>query len=505
MNGRRATTRGRVKVRRSIGAGAARFEKLFVAPSLRRTRFSVNETESARPAPAPPVEERREGPKRGVRLVTPIPGPKAQALVERDTATLMTTTKTSPIAAASAQGVWVTDLDGNRFLDFTSGVAVLNVGHCHPAVVRAIREQAGTLTHFAGTDFYYENQVRLAEQLTRITPGDFPKKVFFTNSGTESAEAALKLARWNRQKPLFVGLMGAFHGRTLGALTMTASKPQQRARFNAYAQGGQHIPPPYCYRCPYQLTYPSCDLYCAKILKELYFETTIPPEDVAAFIAEPVMGEGGYIVPPPGWHKTIKSILDEYGILYIDDEVQSGIGRTGRWFAIEHFGVVPDVVTMAKSLGGGVPIGSIVFRKELDYTVQGAHSNTFGGNLVSVASALATLETIERERLLENAREQGAYLLERLKELQRKYEVIGDVRGLGLMTATEFVRGAEDRRPNVALKDRVLEEAYRRGLLLLPCGRSTIRYIPPLVVRREEIDEGVEILDAAIGAAVRAG
>jgi 4-aminobutyrate aminotransferase len=465
----------------------------------------VNETEAVRPSRGSPGAEERASSPRGVRLVTPIPGPKARAVVDRDTAALMTTTKTSPIVAASAQGVWVTDVDGNRLLDFTSGVAVLNVGHCHPAIVRAIREQAGTLTHFAGTDFYYENQVRLAERLARISPGDFPKKVFFTNSGTESAEAAIKLARWNRQKPLTVGLMGAFHGRSLGSLTMTSSKPQQRARFNAYAQGGQHIPPPYCYRCPYQLTYPSCDLYCAKILKELYFETTIPPEDVAAFIAEPVMGEGGYIVPPPGWHKTIKSILDEHDILYIDDEVQSGIGRTGRWFAIDHFGVVPDIVTSAKALGGGVPIGAIVFRKQLDYTVAGAHSNTFGGNLVSVASALATLETIERERLLENAREQGAHLLRRLKELQQKYDVIGDVRGLGLMTATEFVRGAGDKSPNIALKDRVLEEAYRRGLLLLPCGRSTIRYIPPLVVQREEIDEGIEILDAAIGAAQRRG
>jgi 4-aminobutyrate aminotransferase len=225
----------------------------------------------------------------------------------------------------------------------------------------------------------------------------------------------------------------------------------------------------------------------------MYFETSIPPDEVAAFIAEPVMGEGGYIVPPKGWHTTIKSILDEHGILFIDDEVQSGIGRTGEWFAIQHHGMTPDIVTSAKALGSGVPIGAIVFRKDLDYTYQGAHSNTFGGNLVSVASALATIEVIEREHILENARTQGAHLIQRLKELQQKYEVIGDVRGLGLMTAT------------VKLRDRVIEESYRRGLLLLPCGKSTIRYIPPLIIRREEVDEGIELLDQSIAAAHRRG
>jgi 4-aminobutyrate aminotransferase len=437
-------------------------------------------------------------PKRGVVLRTPIPGPNAKKIIGRDRRYLMTSTKASPIVAASGDGVWITDVDGNRLLDFASGVAVQAVGYSHPEVVRAVREQVGKLTHFAGTDFYYENQTFLAEKLVGITPGSYAKKVFFTNSGTESAEAALKMARWNRQRPIVVGLLGAFHGRTMGSLTMTTSKPVQRARFDSFVGGGHHIPAPNCYRCPYKLEYPSCDLYCAKILKELYFQTSIPPDDVAAFLAEPVMGEGGYIVPPKGWHAALKAILDEYKILLIDDEVQAGMGRTGKWFAIEHHGVTPDITTMAKALGGGFPLGAIAFREELDFTTPGAHSNTFGGNVAAVAASLATIDVIEKERLLDNARDQGAYLLGRLRELQSKFEEIGDVRGLGLMTATEFVKDRKTKEPAVAFRDRVIEESYKRGLILLGCGKSSIRYIPPLIVRREEIDEAIEILEAAM-------
>ena len=453
--------------------------------------------------PPPTSATPGEGGKRshGVVLKTPIPGPKAQALIARDRKILMTTTKTAPIVASSGEGVWITDVDGNRLLDFSSGVAVNNVGYAHPEVVRAVRDQVGRLSHFAGTDYYYENQVELAERIAKIVPGDFEKKIFFTNSGTESAEAALKIARWQRQRPIVIGLLGAFHGRTMGALSMTTSKPVQRARYAPYVTGGHHIPAPNCYRCPYKLEYPSCDLYCAKILKELYFQTSIPPDDVAAMIVEPVMGEGGYIVPPKGWHAAIKSILDEHGILFIDDEVQAGIGRTGKWFAIEHHGIVPDLLTMAKAIGGGIPMGAVSLRADLDFPVQGAHSNTFGGNLIASAAALATLDVIEKERLIDNARVQGTYLLGRLRELQTRHEEIGDVRGLGLMTATEFVRDRRTKEPAVRFRDHVLEESYRRGLILLPCGRSSLRYIPPLVVRREEIDEAIEILDAAIVAA----
>ncbi len=440
-------------------------------------------------------------PAHGVSVPVPIPGPNARRIIERDRKFLMTSTKTAPIVAASGEGVYVTDVDGNRLLDFAAGVGVAALGYAHPEVVRAVREQVGKLSHFAGTDFYYENQTVLAERIGKITPGSFAKKVFFTNSGTESAEAALKLVRWHRQRPIVIGLLGGFHGRTMGSLSLTASKPVQRARYAPFVGGGHHIPAPYCYRCPYKLEYPSCDLYCAKILKELYFQTSIPPDDVAAFVAEPVLGEGGYIVPPPRWHSTLKGILDEHGIPLIDDEVQAGIGRTGKWFAVEHHGIVPPIVTMAKALGGGLPMGAVSFPAELDFPTPGAHSNTFGGNLAAVAASLATLDVIEKDRLLDNARRQGEHLLGRLRELQGRFEEIGDVRGVGLMTATEFVQDRTTREPAVAFRDAVLEEACRRGLILLPCGRSSIRYIPPLIVRREEIDEGIEILDASIRAA----
>jgi 4-aminobutyrate aminotransferase len=356
--------------------------------------------------------------------------------------------------------------------------------------------------HFAGTDFYYDTQSQLAKRLAQSTPGTPGKKVFFTNSGTESVEAALKLARWNTQQPMTLGLIGAFHGRSLGSLTMTSSRPVHRRRFNAYTGGGTHIPPPNCYRCPYKLEYPSCGLYCIKILDELYFPSVLPPEEVAAFLAEPVMGEGGYIVPPKDYFRTAQKILKPHGILHIADEVQSGMGRTGKMWAIEHFGVEPDILTTAKALGSGIPIGACIFRSSLDYSVQGAHSNTFGGNLVACAAAHATLDVMSKEKLLENAAKQGAYLKQRLLELQDKYEVIGDVRGLGLMVATDFVKDRRTKEHATQLRDDIEKETYKRGLILLGCGRSSIRYIPPLIVTSEQIDEAVEILDASIASCI---
>jgi len=391
-------------------------------------------------------------------------------------------------------------VDGNLYIDFTSGIGVLNTGFSHPEIVKAVKEQVEKLVHFAGTDFYYRVQVDLAEKLTQITPGDYEKKVFFTNSGTESVEAAIKLTRWSTQRKRFIAFLGAFHGRTMGSLSLTASKTVHRARFFPTMEGVTHIPYAYCYRCPYRQEYPSCGMYCAKILEELYFETAVPPEEVAAIFVEPVQGEGGYIVPPKEFIPELKRIAERHGILLVDDEVQAGFGRTGKFFAVEHYGVVPDVITTAKALGSGYPIGAIIFRKELDFGVQGAHSNTYGGNLVASTAALKTIEVIEKERLVERSRRLGELMRKRLMEMQEKHELIGDVRGLGLMQATELVKDRRTKEYAPKEREMVVEEALKRGLILLPAGRSAIRYIPPLVIEEEHLNAGLDVLDEAFSA-----
>ncbi|HVG36742.1 MAG TPA: aminotransferase class III-fold pyridoxal phosphate-dependent enzyme, partial [Thermoplasmata archaeon] len=289
------------------------------------------------------------------------PGPKAKEIIERDRSYIATTTKSAPVVVKRASGSIVEDVDGNILIDFAAGISVLNVGHAHPKVVEAISRQASQFTHFAGTDFYYEIQATLAERLGKITPGKHRKKVFFGNSGTEANEAAIKIAKSHTKRQMFLAFLGAFHGRTQGALSLTASKAKQRAGFFPTMPGVVHVPYAYCYRCPYKLTYPSCDLYCANIIEDVYMKTVAPPEDLAGVFVEPVQGEGGYIVPPPGWMDRIAKIAKDHGVLLIDDEVQSGLGRTGKMWAIEHSDAVPDILTMAKSLGGGLPIGAAVY------------------------------------------------------------------------------------------------------------------------------------------------
>jgi 4-aminobutyrate aminotransferase len=432
--------------------------------------------------------------------VTP-PGPKAKAVIERDERWVATTTKTSPVAARKASGSVVEDVDGNLYVDFTCGIGVMNVGHAHPRVVEAVRKQVGELAHFAGTDFYYDIQTRLAEALEDIAPGDQPRVTFFANSGTEAVEAAIKVARWATQRKLFLSFIGAFHGRTMGSLALTGSKTVQRDRFFPMMPGVTQVPYAYCYRCPYKLTHPGCDLYCAKIVEDLYFETTVPPDEVAAWFVEPVQGEGGYIVPPPGWLEEIHRIAKAHDILVVVDEVQSGFGRTGKMLASEHSGVNPEIVTMAKAMGSGIPIGAAVYNGDLDFTVQGAHSNTFGGNLVACAAALATIEVIREEGMLENAARLGEAMHARLEEMKERHAVMGDNRGVGLMRATEFVLDPETKAPARDLRNRIVEEAYKRGLILLPAGRSAIRYIPALNIQDDLMDAGLDILEEAITAA----
>ncbi len=430
------------------------------------------------------------------------PGPAAREIIAKDDSYVATTTKSLQIVAKRARGLDVEDVDGNMFLDFSSGISVLNVGHCHPRIVEAVKRQSGELMHFAGTDFYYDIQASLAQRLSEVTPGTYEKKTFFSNSGTESVEAAIKIARWSTRRSRMIAFIGAFHGRTMGSLSLTASKPVQQQRFFPGVPGVTHLPFAYCYRCPYHLEYPSCDLWCAKTLEETYFSTFVPPDEVAALFGEPVQGEGGYVVPPKEFYPTIHKIIKKHGILFADDEVQAGLGRTGRMWGIENWGIQPDIMSMSKSLGSGIPIAATVFRKELDFGVEGSHSNTFGGNLVGCAASLATLDVIKDERLVENSAKMGEYFRKRLAELQEKHEIIGDVRGLGLMIAVEFVRNRKTKEFAVKERDDIINGAFKRGLILLGCGKSGVRLIPSLNVTKEQIDTATEIIDSSISAAV---
>ena len=430
----------------------------------------------------------------------PIPGPKAREVIERDKKYIATTTKSAPVVAKRATGSIVEDVDGNLLIDFASGISVLNIGHAHPKVVEAIRKQAGEFTHFAGTDYYYDIQTRLAEKLAQITPGRYAKKTFFGNSGTEANEAAIKIAKYATKRQMFLAFLGAFHGRTQGALSLTGSKARQRSGFFPSMPGVVHVPYAYCFRCPYKLTYPECDLYCANIIEDLYLKTVAPPEDMAGVFVEPVQGEGGYIVPPKGWLDRIGKIAKDHDIQFIDDEVQSGFGRTGKMWGIEHSKVVPDILTMAKSMGGGMPIGATVYRAEMDFRVAGKHSNTYGGNPVAAAASLATIDVIESEDLVARSAKLGAHMAKRLDEMAERYDFIGERRGRGMMQAHEFVADKRTNKPAPELRDEVEKLAYQRGLILLPCGESTMRYIPALNIPADVLDSGLDVLEDTLKA-----
>jgi 4-aminobutyrate aminotransferase len=428
-----------------------------------------------------------------------IPGPKAQAIIEKDTRYLATSTKTAPIAIESAQGSVVRDVDGNTLLDFASGVAVLNVGHSHPKVVRAVQDQAERFFHFAGTDYYYQVQADLAERLAESMPITGESKVFFSNSGTEAVEAAFKAARYHEpDRKLNLAFIGAFHGRTMGSLSLTASKKVQRENYQPMQPGVVHMPYAYCYRCPYHLEYPSCDIWCARIMKEVYFETILPPGETAAVFMEPVQGEGGYIVPPKEFVQIIAKDAKAEGIIFVDDDVQAGMGRTGRMWGIEHFGVEPDILCAAKSIASGIPMGAMIMREELDFGVRGAHSNTFGGNALACAAANATLDILKEEKLIAQAERKGKWMLKRLREIQEGCQCIGDVRGLGMMAMAEFVEDRETKKPAVKRRDDVQKAALQKGLILISCGRSGLRFIPPLNIEKEHLEKGFDILDEAV-------
>lgn len=431
-------------------------------------------------------------------IKTILPGPRARKLIEKDgTYVSPSYTRYYPLVVEKARGLWVHDVDENVFLDFTAGIAVCATGHCHPRVVKAIKAQADLLLHMSGTDFYYRPQIVLAEKLARLAPGKGSKKVYFGNSGAEAVEAAFKLARWHTQRELNLAFYGAFHGRTMGALSLTASKTIQKKHYNPLVPGITHIPYAYCYRCPYNLTYPQCDLGCVKWVEDTLFRTTIPPEEVAAIIVEPIQGEGGYVVPPPDFHLELYKIAKKYGILYVVDEVQTGMGRTGKMFAMEHFGIDPDIMALAKGIASGMPLGALTARAEIMDWEAGSHASTFGGNPISCQAAMVTIELLE-EGLMDNAVVQGEYLMAKLREFQQSYECMGDVRGKGLMVAVEFVKDRESKEPAREWRNEIIKKAFQKGLLLLGCGENSIRFCPALTVTAEEINECLSIFDEVV-------
>jgi 4-aminobutyrate aminotransferase len=397
------------------------------------------------------------------------------------------------------KGVHVWDVEGNRYLDFAAGIAVVATGHCHPDVVKAIRDQAGKLIHMSGTDFFYEVQVRLAEKLAEITPGRRAKKVFFGNSGAEAVEACMKLARYHTRRHRFIGFHGAFHGRTFGALSLTGSKAIQRSRFGPLLPGVTHASFGYCYRCGLNLQYPSCDLACVSYIEDELFRTCVPAEDVAAFVVEPVQGEGGYVFPPPEYHRRLKALAEKYGILFVADEVQSGMGRTGKMFAIEHWGVKPDMFAVAKGIASGMPLGACVANSSIMDWVPGSHASTFGGNPVSCASALATISLLEGGLVASSAK-LGAYMLGEIKKMMDRHRLFGDVRGKGLMIGVEIVKDRMTKGYNTAARNAIIQEAFRRGLIMLGCGPSVLRFMPPLVVTKKQIDDALTIFDESVRA-----
>jgi 4-aminobutyrate aminotransferase len=432
-------------------------------------------------------------------IVVEPPGPLAKKAVAKDDEYLVKATKSAPLVFKRAEGAVIEDIDGNTYIDFYAGVGVLNVGARHPKVVAAIKDQVDKYTHVAGTDFYCNIQNEVAERLAKSAPGTNKKMVFFSNTGAESVESAIKIAKRGTGRQIILDFLGAFHGRTTGAMSLTASKWVQREGYTATLMPGvYHVPYAYCYRCVYKLQYPECGMWCAKIIEEVYFENQIPPSELAAISMEVLQGEGGYVVPPKEFVKMIYDLTRKYKCLMIDDEVQSGMGRTGKMWAVEHFDVVPDIICSAKSLGGGLPIGATIVDAKLNFDRYGRHSNTFGGASLSHAAALATLKVLEEEKLVERAAKLGKETKKRLVEMQEKYEIIGDTRGLGMMLAHEFVQDRKTKKHAAKSRDKITDLAFKKGLVLLPCGKSVIRYIPPLNIPQDQMDKGLEILEECI-------
>jgi 4-aminobutyrate aminotransferase len=436
----------------------------------------------------------------GPNIKTALPGPKALKVLEGDERYISPSyTRSYPMVAKRGRGCIVEDVDGNEFLDFSAGIAVTSTGHCHPEVVAAIQKQAAELIHMSGTDFYYESMVTLGERLSKAAPMKGPHKIYYGNSGAEAIEAALKLARYHTKRQNIIAFYGAFHGRTMGALSLTASKPQQKRRFAPLVPGVTHVPYPYVYRATSggEAEAEAYALECARFIEEKLFKTTLPPEEVAAIFVEPIQGEGGYVVAPTVFMQELRKICDRHGILLVADEVQSGAGRTGKWWAIQHTGVEPDIICNAKGIASGMPLGIMMSKAEIMDWVPGSHASTFGGNPVSIAAALATMDVLEREGI-KNAEVVGRHIMDRIAEWPKHLDLVGDVRGRGLMIGVEIVTDKKAKTQGGAERDKIVELAFERGVLLLGCGPNTIRIAPPLIVTKEQADIAMDVLEECI-------
>ena len=433
-------------------------------------------------------------------LRTTLPGPKAAAIIADDERIMSPSyTRCYPLVVKRGRGTRIIDVDGNEFLDLSAGIAVTSTGHCHPEVVAAAQAQTAELIHMSGTDFYYEGMPRLAQRLSDIAPMPGPHRVYFGNSGAEAVECALKLARYHTGRQNIIAFLGAFHGRTMGALSLTSSRPQQKRRFAPFMPGVTHVRYPHAYRgyTGEQQDEESFGLDCARYIEDKLFKTILPPEEVAAIFVEPIQGEGGYVVAPTIFMQELRRICDRHGILLVLDEVQSGCGRTGRWWAVEHTGVHPDIICIAKGIASGFPLSACLARAEIMDWKPGSHASTFGGNPVAIAAALATLDIIEREGLA-NATTVGAAIKARAESWLNRYNIVGDVRGRGLMIGIEFIQNQHSRKPAPDLRDRIVDMAFERGILTLGCGESTLRLCPPLLIKPEEATIAMDILESCI-------
>jgi 4-aminobutyrate aminotransferase len=436
----------------------------------------------------------------GPEIRTPLPGPRAQAIIARDAQVVSSSyTRDYPLVIARGEGALVEDVDGNVFLDCTAGIAVTSTGHAHPEVVAAVAEQARRFLHMSGTDFYYELQVDLGEALSAIAPMPGPHRTFFGNSGTEANEAALKLAKYYTGRHALIAFLGSFHGRSMGSLSLTASRLTQRRGFGPFLPGVYHAPYANCYRCPVGLRPETCSAECLRFIEEQILVHLVSPDEVAAIVVEPIQGEGGYVVPPDAFLQRLRELTRQHGMLLVVDEVQSGMGRTGRMFAIEHTGVEPDVVSMAKGIASGLPLGVVTAPSSIVSWPPGTHASTFGGNPVSCAAALVTIRLL-RDALVENARTVGAHLMAGVRALMDTHPLIGDVRGRGLMIGVELVRDRQTKERAATERNAVVREAFSRGLLLLGAGANAIRLSPPLVLTKAQADTAVRILDQSLTA-----